>query len=409
MNPTSQTVPIETEPAAPAPAEALRALWRSALEGDHGQQDTWRSTEGGLWRWDRDGVLLTLPSGQWCDLHCAGYGPEQLRALRNFIVEVSVGGNFEAAGLSFGPYKDFLVTQDGRSDLRHLQVEVDADAGAWAFRIDGALASRRWWDSGIRSTEDLINGTIGFKARNVERAHFQNFNIDTFAGSCRISVVVTCHRFAQRMRVALRAWCHQDAPWGEYEVLVVNPDSPDGTHEYLAAVARSYPHVRLREIQLPSDHRLNKGVLINHALRACRGDWVLLTDSDCVFPPNCVRDLVSASSQRRKIVLYGQRRHLSAVETDALISGRWDPVSDFERFFRPDNPRPPDNAPWGYCQFFPRSLMLQYSEQVNHYASSDLTFIAECRQRRIKVEQLPGLFCLHLDHPFAWNGTDTFL
>jgi hypothetical protein len=25
------------------------------------------------------------------------------------------------------------------------------------------------------------------------------------------------------------------------------------------------------------------------------------------------------------------------------------------------------------------------------------------------VRQVPGLLCLHLDHPFAWYGTDSFL
>lgn len=52
---------------------------------------------------------------------------------------------------------------------------------------------------------------------------------------------------------------------------------------------------------------------------------------------------------------------------------------------------------------------LPYCEDLFHFASSDNIFIYSCQQRGIPVEQIPGLFCLHLEHPFAWYGTNRFM
>jgi hypothetical protein len=56
-------------------------------------------------------------------------------------------------GLSFGGYKDFLVTGDSRTGARRLQLEVDVEATRWAFRVGGQLMQRRWWDAAVTSVE----------------------------------------------------------------------------------------------------------------------------------------------------------------------------------------------------------------------------------------------------------------
>ena len=101
----------------------------------------------------------------------------------------------------------------------------------------------------------------------------QGLAADTTAeNSCRLSVIMTCFRFLQRLKLALRNWCHQDQdlPFGAFEVLIVNPESPDGTHEHLATVARSFPHIRVHEIAVGADLSTNKGAMINRAFEASR-------------------------------------------------------------------------------------------------------------------------------------------
>lgn len=386
--------------------------WKYACSGDGTAQAEWKQGAGGEWQWTHDGVQVKNTHTEWSDLSWQRIDGAALHDLGNFVIEVTVSGKAEAAGLSFGHYKDFLAhlnTHGGSS--RHLQLEIDFYAKRWALRVDGQLQQRAWWDSAVRTTDDLLDGKLTFKARRVDEVKFHNLAIHTFQSSCHLSVIVTCYRFVQRLRVTLRNWCHQSLPHGAYEIFVVNPDSPDGTHEYLAAVASSYPHVRVREIAVDSKQATNKAVMINRAFQASRGEWIWLTDSDCLFAPTAADLTLAQIKGKSPHLFYGQRRHLTASQTNELLAGRRDGLRDFEALCLNEEARAPDNQPWGYTQIVHRSTLerIPYREQVNHFAHSDSLFIQDCKRRQILPTQVEGLFCLHLDHPFSWYGTKLFL
>ena len=213
------------------------------------------------------------------------------------------------------------------------------------------------------------------------------------------------------MRVALRNWCHQEVAPDIYEVLVVNPASPDGTHEYLNAVAICYPHVRVREVAVEPNLATNKGKMINRAFALSQGNWIWSADADSLFAPTSVARVLSFVRDQRQYLFYGQRRYLSSSETNVLLVGRVDGLTEFEALAQTYNPRGPDNAPWGYTQIVHRSVMerARYREDINHFAHSDMAFIRSCKRLRVLPRQVEGLVCLHMEHAFAWYGTNAFL
>jgi hypothetical protein len=391
--------------------ELLRAAWRQCVEGDAASQAGWEVVDSGKWEWQPRGLRLRNDGAEWAAVCWQACRAAELSQLRNFVIEVSISGKANAAGISFGPYKDFLTPLEPASGKRRLQVEVDITAGTWTFRVDGRLMARCWWDGAVRGVEDLVNGILTFKARGADEVLFEDFALQQFASSCRISVIMTCFRFQQRLKVSLRNWCHQSLPSGAFEVLVVNPQSPDGTHELLASTARSFSHVRVREVAVGGEFAKNKGSMINAAIAASRGDWLWLTDADCVFPPECLGMVLSRIHGRPNRLFYGERRYLSEAQTDGLLSGRLDSLRDYTELASVADGRGPENAPWGYTQIVHRSVVnsVGYCEHINHFAHCDDVFVQECRRRRIQPEQVPGLFCLHLHHPFAWYGTDVYL
>jgi Glycosyl transferase family 2 len=390
---------------------ALRRGWTAALAGDGQAQAQWQIIDGGEWTWQHDGVWAEGGSTEWAGLSWQGGNAAAFRDLRNFVIEVTVSGQAEAAGLSFGPYKDFLTALEPSMGARRLMLEVDTAAGRWAFRIDGQLMHRCWWDAAVGSVDDLVDGMLMLKGRRIGHVLFRDLAVHAFQASCQLSVVMICYRFLQRLRVTLRNWCHQSLTSGAYEVLVVNPHSPDGTHEHLAAVASSYPHVRVREIVVEPHLATNKGAMLNRAIDASRGEWIWLTDADCLFSPTCAVAVLEQIKGRSQRLFYGQRRFLTATQTDALLAGRIDGLREFDALATNANTRGPENAPWGYTQIGHRSTFehIRYHETLNHFAHSDGMFVEECKRRRIVPEQVNGLFCLHLDHPFAWYGTTIFL
>ena len=151
--------------------------------------------------------------------------------------------------------------------------------------------------------------------------------------------------------------------------------------------------------------------MINRALDVARGDWIWLTDSDCLFSTDASATVLERVEGRCGHLFYGCRRHLSAAQTDALLAGRLDPLQDFEALAGEVQLRPPDQAPWGYTQIFHRSALqrTRYREDLNHFAESDGAFVAACLRTGLATELLDGLVCLHLGHPFAWQGTQAFL
>lgn len=389
---------------------SLAGGWQRSVEGDFEAQARWE-IDGGKWNWTNDGVRVKGTGPEWLTLRWLGWNGEDTRKLKNFVIELTVTGKAEAAGLSFGPFKDFLAPVDCQTGPRHLQLEVEVDAGRWAFRVNGQLQKRCWWDAAVTGIDDILQGGLNLKVRNVDEVTFHRLGLHPLESSCQLSVIITCYRFLQRLRLSLRNWCHQNLPSGSYEILVVNPQSPDGTHEHLAAVARSYPHVRIREIAVGTALVKNKGAMINQAVAASRGEWIWLTDADCLFGPDSAARVLKQIGGRRENLFYGERRFLTATQTDALLAGRMDPLREFDELAGTAVARQSEKYQWGYTQIVRRSTLerLPYDEKFNHFAHSDGMFAEACRRNGVMPRPIEGLFCLHLDHPFSWYGSDTFL
>ncbi len=74
------------------------------------------------------------------------------------------------------------------------------------------------------------------------------------------------------------------------EVIVVDDGSRDRTREIVLDLSRQYPFVRL----LRNDRNRGKGYSIKHGILASRGDYVLYTDADLVYPIEGVEPFVRA-------------------------------------------------------------------------------------------------------------------
>jgi hypothetical protein len=55
------------------------------------------------------------------------------------------------------------------------------------------------------------------------------------------------------------------------------------------------------------------------------------------------------------------------------------------------------------------ATQVRYCSRTRHYAHTDVRFAAECADRGAAPTRVPGLACLHLEHPFAWYGTRDYL
>lgn len=92
------------------------------------------------------------------------------------------------------------------------------------------------------------------------------------SGRILVSVVVPAHNAANTIELCLEALLKQSLPRQEYEVIVVDDGSSDGTAE----VVRRFPEVRLFQ-----QRRQGPAAARNLGAQKAQGEIILFTDADC--------------------------------------------------------------------------------------------------------------------------------
>jgi polyisoprenyl-phosphate glycosyltransferase len=113
-------------------------------------------------------------------------------------------------------------------------------------------------------------------------------------------------------------------PLGEYEVLLVDDGSTDGSWELLRGIAARDEHVRLLKLSRNFGHQ----IALTAGLDAAHGDAVVLIDADLQDPPELIPDLV-ARWQEGFDVVYAVRGRRDGESRVRLLA-----IAAFYRLFR---------------------------------------------------------------------------
>jgi GT2 family glycosyltransferase len=114
-----------------------------------------------------------------------------------------------------------------------------------------------------------------------------------------ISVVVPTYNRLDTLRYVIPALAAQDLRPNAFEVIVADSNSNDGTAEYLAGVARTYPNVR----HLPGAYT-GRASARNAGIAAVRAPIVLFTDADIIAAPDLLsRHLARHAKGRGRAVI----------------------------------------------------------------------------------------------------------
>jgi len=104
----------------------------------------------------------------------------------------------------------------------------------------------------------------------------------------KASIIVPVRNGEQVIATCLQALRCQDLPAPDYEVIVVDDGSTDGTAE----VVRGFPEVRL--LQQPAR---GPAAARNHGVAEAQGEWILFTDADCAPHPGWAGALLRAAEE----------------------------------------------------------------------------------------------------------------
>lgn len=95
-----------------------------------------------------------------------------------------------------------------------------------------------------------------------------------------LSVVICARNEAENLKKYLPAVLEQEYP--DFEVVVVNDRSWDGTKEVLEAFAKQYRHLKVVTVNEGSKFIAGKKFAVTMGIKATVNDWLVFTDADCV-------------------------------------------------------------------------------------------------------------------------------
>ncbi|MGC9317123.1 MAG: glycosyltransferase, partial [Armatimonadota bacterium] len=147
----------------------------------------------------------------------------------------------------------------------------------------------------------------------------------------KVSIIIPAYNAERTIAATLDACLHQDFPRDQYEVIVVDDGSTDGTVE----------KVRQFAVRCVTQANTGRPEALNNARRTARGEILLFLDADSVPPRHCVGAVVEALEADPTIGLVGpvfappsyaspvaraideeiRYRHLRAPEDTQHISG----------------------------------------------------------------------------------------
>lgn len=118
-----------------------------------------------------------------------------------------------------------------------------------------------------------------------------------------ISICVPARNEAKNIADCLRSLALQEYP--NSEVLILDDSSEDATHAIAEEVAAHYPNVKVLRGRPLEPGWIGKPYACQQLGEAARGQWLLFTDADTVFPPWALDQALRLALARRADLLTG--------------------------------------------------------------------------------------------------------
>lgn len=112
-------------------------------------------------------------------------------------------------------------------------------------------------------------------------AFFKKNKSDNAPAHCEgVSVIVAAHNEESNLKKFLPVLLSQSYP--NFEVVVVNDRSTDGTFDYLNELKKEHNNLKLVKVDRKPEHINGKKFAITMGIKAAKNEFLLFTDADCV-------------------------------------------------------------------------------------------------------------------------------
>jgi GT2 family glycosyltransferase len=213
----------------------------------------------------------------------------------------------------------------------------------------------------------------------------------------RISVTIATYRRRELLQKVIRAVENQTVPREQYEVIVCDSESGDGTREMVAALMREYGNLRYVDLEVNTlSAKRNAGI------REARADLVIFLDDDAVPATGFVAGHLQAHANRENQFICGNVR----------FPEKWVAENNYFRFrdsrhLGPARPKvDPEDIPYHMivvmnCSFRRDDVVNRVglvSEEFRRYGGEDYEFGYRVARAGLKIRFAPEALVEHYEH-----------
>lgn len=136
----------------------------------------------------------------------------------------------------------------------------------------------------------------------------------------KLSIIVPIYNVAPYLRRCVDSLLAQDLASSEYEIILVDDESPDACPQICDEYARMSQESRVKSQELPCIrviHRKNGGLSAarNSGIEVAKGEYIMFVDSDDYIEPNALGVLVRTMEEKQLDVLRYNYQNVRIVES----------------------------------------------------------------------------------------------
>jgi cellulose synthase/poly-beta-1,6-N-acetylglucosamine synthase-like glycosyltransferase len=129
-------------------------------------------------------------------------------------------------------------------------------------------------------------------------------------GSTPLSVIVCAHNELDNLHDLVPALLSQDH--ADFEVVIVDDRSSDGSYEFLLESAKRYPKLKIVTVAQTPRHINGKKFALTLGIKAAKNEWVVMTDADCRPATRSWLKMMAGSFTQEKQIVIGVSPYQSA-------------------------------------------------------------------------------------------------
>jgi glycosyltransferase involved in cell wall biosynthesis len=210
-----------------------------------------------------------------------------------------------------------------------------------------------------------------------------------------ISVVICTYNRAAQIKACLRSVAEQTAPADRFEVIIIDNNSTDATHEIASEFLKHLPNAKLfEESQIGLSHARNRG------FKESTSEYVAYLDDDAKATPAWIEQAIGIIDEQRPDIFGGPIHPFYEVPPPPWLKDEYNSYSVY------DGPRylAPGELLCGSNIFLRRDLLFEYggfdpelgmrANCAGYHEETAFQLRAQSEGRRIYFH--PGLHVLHL-------------